>query len=92
MNSDLRNHKAPVLAGVFHELGDKMSKWISVNDYLPDNLDAVLIFLDDCIMVATLDGSDFVQDSSQASLYGSEPLGPISKQPTHWMPLPEPPK
>lgn len=69
-----------------------MSEWISVKERLPEDLLPVLIALDSCVMVATYHCGRFVQDSSQAYLYEADPLGDISEQPTHWMPLPPPPE
>ena len=69
-----------------------MSEWISVEDRKPRDFRPVLIFLDGCIMTASYYCGAFVQDSAQAMLYDADPLGPIAEQPTHWMPLPEPPK
>lgn len=55
-------------------------RWISVEDSLPEDDECCLIY-DDC-------GIDFGSYNSKTQYWLSE----YSGQPTHWMPLPEPPK
>ena len=70
-----------------------MSDWISVEERLPSEMQAVIgLFEYQCCAIVAFDGDAFVQDTTQAELYSAEPLSGIAEQPTHWMPLPAAPK
>lgn len=57
-----------------------MKTWISVNDRMPDKDEHVLVAFDDGF-IATVSTDDL----------GDWELWADSGEPTHWMPLPEPP-
>lgn len=76
-----------------------MSKWISVDDKLPDVGDSVLsvgsspkeegVFLSPVVCSIQKDGRFMIGYSFE----GSRKIGFfVETFPTHWMPLPEPPK
>ena len=73
-----------------------MNGWISVKDVIPDDMSAVMGSFEmdglSVVAVVTVENGVFIQDGSQAELYGADPLGEIAVQPTHWMPLPYPPE
>ncbi len=66
-----------------------MSEWISVEDRLPEEIiEEIIVCRDkDCIasMAARYIGGEFIT-------YGAFGADMPFKNPTHWMPLPEPPK
>ena len=63
-----------------------MSKWISVDDALPDNDVPVLVYLGATDVDYEIDYMD--NNSDDGSDYWANTEGYT----THWMPLPEPPK
>lgn len=74
-----------------------MTNWISVKDKLPDHNDDVLIYIEDVIVIGYLEADgewdispvfEVVSGRGPRSWLLSRPIKP----PTHWMPLPEPPK
>lgn len=66
-----------------------MSKWISVEDRLPDAGQTVLVWANGCVHMSVhrLHGNLF-----SSSYSGAQESSSIGYKPTHWMPLPEPPK
>ncbi len=68
-----------------------MIGWISVKDKLPDLNIEVLLYLNNEIRIgARWDSFDFENDCDSYSWYIPEYFDTIS--PSHWQPLPEPPK
>ena len=61
------------------------SRWISVKDRLPEPGERVLV----CIGAVF---EAFIDDAGKWQRYYSAPLNEVLGEPTHWMPLPEPPK
>jgi hypothetical protein len=61
------------------------SEWISVEDRLPEPRAMVLAFMPNCFI-----GMVYYSGASFREPWGDE--FPASKQPVHWMPLPDPPK
>lgn len=78
-----------------------MSKWISVNDKLPDKQIPVLVYVPPysdekeeyvgyvAMAYYTYSGRGGYWAGTDGNVYGA--IG-IIHDPTHWMPLPEPPK
>ena len=64
-------------------LEDALPKWISVEDRLPDESDTVLVYRDGCYGVSRL------MDTEPEIMWTYTGIG---GDPTHWTPLPEPPK
>lgn len=58
-----------------------MSEWISVEDLMPEKYEYVIIYAEDNVYIASCDEMGLFNDSDGWSF-----------DPTHWMPLPEPPK
>ena len=61
------------------------SKWISVKDRLPKPGERVLV----CVGAVF---EAFIDDHGKWQRYYSAPLNDVLGEPTHWMPLPEPPR
>jgi hypothetical protein len=75
-----------VSAGYYHEIQQLESaqpKWISVEERLPEESETVLVYRDGCYGVARL------LDVEPAIMWTYTGFG---GDPTHWRPLPEPPK
>jgi len=74
-----------------------MSEWISVNDSLPRQSQVVLTqHIDDLYPVCAFLSNNFWlrEIEGPEDLYQSESgrYGFLLREPTHWMPLPKPPK
>jgi len=70
-----------------------MSEWISVEDRLPDKSKDVLIVSGKEITVAYLDQwLEWSLGGDYECTYDMADCVLTNKKPTHWMPLPEPPK
>ena len=63
-----------------------MSEWISVDDRLPEDYCMAIVFQDGAMRMVFWDTSEWTLPDM--------PFGPspMCYEPTHWMPLPEPPK
>lgn len=75
-----------------------MTNWISVKDRLPKDTNDVMVYIGDVIAIGYIDADgewdispvpDMVSEPDQLSSWLDSRL---IKPPTHWMPLPEPPK
>ena len=65
--------------------GVTVHDWISVKDRLPKTGERVLV----CIGAVF---EAFIDDDGKWQRYYSAPLNEVLGEPTHWMPLPQPPK
>ena len=65
--------------------GVTVQEWISVKDRLPEPGERVLV----CIGAVF---EAFIDDAGKWQRYYSAPLNEVLGEPTHWMPLPQPPK
>ena len=70
---------------LIQQLEAQIPKWISVEERLPEEFVDVLVFRDGCYAIACITNNEPV-DGLVWSFTG------IGGNPTHWMPLPEPPK
>lgn len=69
-----------------------MSEWIGVKDKLPETHEAVLLHGRSCNCVAYLDTyGEWVPEGVESSYDMARVVLQIG-HPTHWMPLPQPPK
>ena len=66
-------------------------KWISVGDLMPAEETDVLVMFEHNMAVANWDGSAWMVNSGDGWCTGIS-LDDDEKEPTHWMPLPDPPK
>lgn len=69
------------------------TRWISMNDHLPDDSELVMLFAP-AGTYTNFDWYDFgiYQKASNSFLHIGFPLRAQCPTSTHWMPLPEPPK
>ena len=65
-----------------------MSKWISLQERMPENGQTVLLHCDGCILM----GVHRAKASSPFQSTYSGAQDPYGHDITHWMPLPEPPE
>lgn len=65
--------------------GVTVQEWIPVTEQLPKTGERVLV----CIGAVF---EAFIDDAGKWQRYYSAPLNEVLGEPTHWMPLPEPPK
>ena len=65
--------------------GVTVQEWISVKDRLPEPGERVLV----CIGAVF---EAFIDSAGKWQRYYSAPLNEVLGEPTHWMPLPQPPK
>ena len=65
--------------------GVTVQEWISVKDRLPEAGQRVLV----CIGAVF---EAFIDDDGKWQRYYSAPLNEVLGEPTHWMPMPQPPK
>ena len=77
--------KAVYLADYLVQNGVTLQEWISVEERLPKTGERVLV----CIGAVF---EAFIDDDGKWQRYYSAPLKEVVGEPTHWMPLPEPPK
>ena len=74
-------------ADLMEELDKQVSRWISVEERLPETIDDVAVIIaDGCCYYYRIGWRRANGEWVQAG------LGPIVGEVTHWMPLPKPPK
>lgn len=86
--SSLVNNELPTVEQMAERLikqGVTVQEWISVKDRLPKTGERVLV----CIGAVF---EAFIDDDGKWQRYYSAPLNEVLGEPTHWMPLPQPPK
>ena len=84
----LKNNDFPSVEEIADYLiahGVTVQEWISVKDRLPETGERVLV----CIGAVF---EAFIDDGGKWQRYYSAPLNEVLGEPTHWMPLPQPPK
>ena len=86
-NAELDN-SGRVLMAAFARLKEKVPKWISVEERLPEPGQGVLVY-DDCEYMSV---ADYTHDKHFPTVYEFHVNGEYEPGVTHWMPLPEPPK
>lgn len=70
---------------------EKMSKWISVKDKLPDNEEVFLVYRGES-KYPEIELAYWNLNRKRFEYYDNEYYGYGIDDITHWMPLPEPPK
>jgi hypothetical protein len=68
-----------------------MSEWIAVSDRLPDEGQTVLVVLGGYVRAAFRRTTKYHKNPEKVAQWQLL-LGGVFDNPTHWMPLPEPPK
>lgn len=67
-----------------------MSEWISVEKRLPEEMEEVLVYLDRSYKRGRRIAFSCIYDGKWNHINGS--VWPDMPKPTHWQPIPEPPK